>query len=174
MKLRLLIIIIGIVFLNTIPSLVNAEEFINGIARLKGTLTNGSVVQIKVYAAKLTSQFPYKNAFMWGGDMESETEAIMPKTVVSAINIKMGNENFFMPLSAYCDLGNPYDVRFENIKNGGFKLTIAGHGGEATSYHAVLEFNEENILRKKVFLDTFPDQVWEQTTYSFISKNSKM
>lgn len=54
----------------------------------------------------------------------------------------------------------------------GFKLTISG-GDAATSYRAVLVFDYEHIQRRKVTHGEFPDEVWEETVYSFISKNSK-
>jgi hypothetical protein len=58
----------------------NGEEFKNGNARLSGSLADGTQIQIDVRTAKLTREYPYKDAFMWGGEFQSESKVILPKT----------------------------------------------------------------------------------------------
>lgn len=174
MIVRIFLSIVGIVsLLSVMPSYVSSADFIQGIAKLSSQLTDGSSVQVEVRTMKLTPQYPYKNAFMWGGDMRGRDEVLMPKTVITAMDVRINNEKIFLPLSAYSDLGNPYQVSLEKAERG-FRLVITGRGGTATSYKAVLEFNHENIQRRKVTLDVFPDEVWEETVYSFISNKQEL
>ncbi|MCC7201063.1 MAG: hypothetical protein IT393_00120 [Nitrospirae bacterium] len=154
------------------PTFVNGAEFIQGVVQLGGQLRDGTAVKIDMRTVKLTPQYPYAHAFMWGGDFESRSEVIMPKNVIAAINIQIGNEKMFVPLSAYSDLGNPYQASFEKTDRG-FRLIIAGRGGTSTPYKAVLEFNNENIQRRRITLDIFPDEVWEETEYSFKSSTDE-
>lgn len=149
-----------------------SAEFVNGIVELSDRLTDGTPIKVKVQKMNLSPDYPYKHAFMWGGDMRGEGEVLMPKTAISAMDVRIGKEKILVPLSAYSDLGNPYQVSLEKADRR-FKLIIAGRGGTATSYKAVLEFDDENIQRRKVTLSVFPDEVWEETVYSFIRKNDK-
>lgn|SRR5574337_19056 len=154
------------------PTFVSGAEFTQGIARVSGQLTNGATVQVEIRTMKLTNQYSYTHAFMWGGDIKGPREVIMPKNVIAAMDVQIGKERVLIPLSAYSDLGNPYQVSFEKVDRG-FKLIIAGRGGTSTSYKAILEFNNENIQRRKVTLDIFPDEVWEETGYSFKSSTDE-
>lgn len=155
-----------------VPPFVDGAEFVQGVARLSGQLKNGTTVKIEIRTMKLTPQYPYAHAFVWGGDFESRSEVIMPKNVIAAIDIQIGDEKMIVPLSAYSDLGNPYQASFEKTDRG-FRLIIAGRGGTSTPYTAVLEFNNENIQRRKVTLDIFPDEVWQETEYSFKSSTDE-
>lgn len=149
---------------------VNGAEINKGVAKLSGQLTDGTSVEAVVQTVKLTSQYPYKGALIWGGDVRGSGNVQMPKSVISLIDLRIGNEKVFIPLSAYSDLGNPMQASLEKAGHG-FKITITG-GDTATSYKAVLIFDNEHIQRRRVSLGEFPDEVWEETVYSFISKKS--
>ncbi len=155
------------------PSYARCEEFIQGVAKLSNQLADGTSVKIEVRSKKLMPKYPYERAFLWGGDMMGKDKVIMPKTIISMVDIKVGNESVLVPLSAYSDLGNPYQILFEKTKRG-FRLIIEGEGGTDTSYKAVLEFSDDNIQRRKVVLGVFPQEVWEETVYSFISRNNNV
>lgn len=173
MRVRLFLkIIVVLSFFGLLTTNVIGAEFSQGIAKLSGNLKDGTPVKIEVRKGKLMPQYPYKGAFMWGGDMRSETEVIMPKTFVTAMDVRIGNKKSIVPLSAYSDLGNPYQISYERTESG-FKLIIEGRGGTGTSYKAVLDFIGLDIRHRKVILAIFPDEVWQETTYSFISENSE-
>jgi hypothetical protein len=163
------IFVIIIILFSIMPSYVRCEEFIQGVAKLNNQLTDGSPVNIKVWSKKINSTYPYEKAFLWGGDYFGEKKIIMPKSIISKIDIKVRNEKIIVPLSAYSDLGNPKLVLFERTKQG-FKLIIEGVGGEETAYKAILEFSGENIQRRRVMLKLFSQEVWQETVYSFVSK----
>jgi len=148
------------------PSYAISADLVQGIAKLKGQLTDGTTVKAELRTIKVTPKYPYKHAFMWGGD-----ETAVPKTVITAIDVRIGSEKIFVPLSAYSDLGDPHQTSLENMEHG-FKLIITG-GDAAVSYKAVLVFDKENIQRRKVTHGEFPDEVWEETVYSFISKDDE-
>jgi hypothetical protein len=173
MRIRLLLSIVVIISLCALTSTqVSGAEFIKGLAALSDNLKDGTTVKVAVRTGKLSPTYPYKDAFMWGGDMRGRDEIIMPKTVITEMNIQIGNEKIIVPLSAYSDLGNPYLVSLVKEVRG-FRLIIKGRGGTGTSYKAVLEFHGVDIQHRKVILSIFPDEVWQETTYSFISENSE-
>lgn len=173
MRIHLFIKILALLgFLSLASTNVSGAEFSQGVAKLGGNLKDGTPVKIEVRKGKLTPQYPYKDAFMWGGDMQSETKVIIPKTFVTAMDIRIGNKKSIVPLSAYSDLGNPYKISYEKTESG-FKLIIEGRGGTGTSYKAILEFHGLDIHHRKVFLAIYPDEVWQETTYSFLSETSK-
>ena len=97
---------------------------------------------------------------MWGGD-----ETRMPSSVLAEMNIKIEGDKIFIPLSAFSDLGNPKQIFIESNKDE-FAIIING-GGSSTSYKAILIFKDKYITKRKVILSEFPDQVWEETNYSF-------
>lgn len=161
-----LFFIFVISLLIAVPSYVSGEEFTNNVVKLSDSLVNGAPLKIEVRKLKIPSRYPYAHAFMWGGD-----EVKMPKTVITAIEIFSGTEKIYVPLSAYGDLGDPSQVSLERTRKG-FQIMIQG-GDAAGSYKAVLVFNNENIERRKVTHGEFSNEVWEETTYSFISKTDK-
>lgn len=172
MMIRLFLNVIAIMSLLMTSTSVSGADFSQGIAKLNDNLKDGTPIKIEVRTGELTSQYPYKDALMWGGDMQSETEVIMPKTFITEMDIRIGNKKIIVPLSAYSDLGNPFQILYEKAESG-FKLIIEGRGGTGTSYKAVLEFHGMDIRCRKVILVIFPDEVWQETTYSFISETGK-
>jgi len=166
MKARLFLAIATTVSLLSaaIPCALGAE-FTRDVVALSDRLANGTSVTVKLQKAKLTPQYPYKHASMWGGDL-----SVMPKTVITSIDVLIGKGKTYVPLSAYSDLGDPGQVLLEKTQRG-FKLHITG-GDAASSYKAELQFGSEDIQRRRVCHGEFPTEVWEETMYSFISKDS--
>jgi hypothetical protein len=146
-------------------------DFSQGVLKISDNMNEGTPVQIEVNTGDTRSQYPYRDAFMWGGDMRSEEEVVLPRNVITSMNIRIGNKKCIVPFSAYSDLGNPRQISFENTSLG-FQLIIIG-GDAGSSYKAVLVFNREDIERRKVAHGEFPDEVWEETLYSFIPANDK-
>lgn len=159
-------VVILVSLLNLISTSINGAEFSQGVTKLSNNLKDGTPVEIEVRTSKIAASYPYKDAFMWGGDMRSEEDVVMPKTVISMIDVRIGNRKSIVPLSAYSDLGAPFQISYEKAGSG-FKLIIRGRERTGTSYKATLEFNSMDIRRRTVVLAVFPDEVWEETTYSF-------
>jgi hypothetical protein len=139
------------------------QKFTRGVnvIELNNCLTDGTAIKVKIKRGKIPLDYPYKSVFllMWGANPGKSSE-----DVITAMNVKIGNEEISIPLSAYSDLGNPRLVSLEKTK-GGFRVLIKGSdAGEA--YDAVLIFEGKNIKSRKVSSSEFPD-AQEETVYSF-------
>jgi len=113
------------------PYHVNSAEFVQDTIELNDHLADAESIKIIVRKITLTRQYPYKNALMWGGDV-----SVFPKNVIAAIDVRIGNEKIIVPLSAFCDLGDPHHASLEKAERG-FKLIVSG-GDAAVSYKAAL------------------------------------
>jgi hypothetical protein len=153
-------VIFFIIFM--IPNSFHFEEFVKDKIEINEILSDGTLIKIKVLRGSISSNFPYKGALMWGegGDIN-----ILPKTVILTIDIKLGQEKIFIPLSAYSDLGAPKQVSLVKELHS-IKLIIRGSDAGG-SYKAILVFENGYIIRRKVMHMEFPDEVWEETVYSF-------
>ena len=133
-----------------------------GKARLEaqGQTADGVAIKTAVVTTAYSKAMPYgRNTLWWGA------ESTVPKTIVSTIEVQLGQKKLLVPLSAYGDLCNPTKASVTSTKRG-FNITI--HGGDAAaSYEAVLVFEDGLIRRRKVASMEFPDTAWEETTYSF-------
>lgn len=135
---------------------------VEGTIEKSGVLSDGSPVEIKIQKTKLPPNYPYKNAILWGGHGDSKGP-ILPKTIITAIDVKINGKKVFVPLSAYSDLGNVIYMSFRGTEHG-FRIIIEG-GTEASGYDAVLEFNKRHIVRREVVLGCFPSEYGEETVY---------
>lgn len=127
--------------------------------------TPDSVV-VSIVIADLPKDYIYRNSFMWGGD-----ESQPPRRIVKAINVTRNKQKIFIPLSVYSDLGDPRQASLVQLPAHGFELTIVG-GDAAGSYKALLEFKNNEIVRRKVASGEFPKQAWEETRFSFNRLNN--
>jgi hypothetical protein len=161
MRKEIIIISITIIFIILVfPSSFHFEEFIKDKIDIKNKLSDGTLINIKIQRGSILSNFPYKGAFMWGGDIDE-----LPQTVILTIDIKLGKEKIYIPLSAYSDLGDPKQVSLVKELHS-IKLIIRGSDAGG-SYKAILVFENGYIIRRKVMHMEFPDEVWEETVYSF-------
>ena len=161
-------LVLLIFLLNVVISNAYSEEyeFLKNEITFKLKDTNQAKTEVRI-RKNVLSTMPYKNALIWGGD-----EMNMPKTIITFVSVKANDEEFFVPFSAYSDLGNPRHVTLTKNKKG-FEIQVSG-GETSTSYKAILFFRSGVIYRRKVISNEFPNQVWEDTTYSFISRDSNM
>ena len=123
-------------------------------------------VSVSVTTVGTPKNYVYEKAFMWGGD-----EGISPKRIIETINVVKNKQRFFIPLSAYADLGNPMHISLEALSAHRFRLVIVG-GDAAGAYKASLEFKNYEISRRKVVSGEFPKEVWEETRFSFNHLNN--
>jgi hypothetical protein len=81
------------------------------------------------------------------------------------LDVYLGVNRVFVPISAYSDLGNPRSSTIETADKG-FQIVVRG-GDAATSYKATLVFEGGLLRSRKVVNGEFPDEAWEETIYSF-------
>lgn len=138
-------------------------KFSNGRAAFESKLTTGQVVKALIQTSVLEAKSPIAGSFEWGGD-----ETFHPKAYISSFRVIIDGNAVPVSLSAYEDLGDPYDVSFQEIGDA-FQLSVRG-GDAGVAYKATYIFKKidgEIVLRsRKVVLLEFPDQAWEETTYS--------
>ena len=132
----------------------------NGRTELTLTKPGADVVRVSITQMKVGESFPYKDALLWGGDVDE-----LPKFVLSSVKVQEGSEPIFVPLSVYSDLG---DVKLASVNatKDGFVLNIHG-GNTASGYDAKLIFSQRYLVSRMVRLREFPEERVEKTTYSF-------
>ena len=123
------------------------------------------MVHVLLESAPLEGGCSSAASWIWGSEQEC------PKWSIRRLEVK-AKEKVFIPISAFADLANVTSLKTEPFGSG-FRVRIMG-GDAATAYEAVLEFDgprkadDQPVLRKRtVRSGEFPDQVWEETTYSF-------
>ena len=148
------------------PSFAVNTNFEEGVAKASMVLGVSDLVSVTIETIELPNGYAYSKAYMWGGD-----ETFPPKKIIRAIAVLKNGEPIFIPLSAYADLGNPRKISLKKLPSHGFRLIISG-GDAAGSYNATLDFNKNEISRRKVVSGEFPKEVWEETTFSFNHLNN--
>lgn len=141
-------------------------NFKDGVAKDSIALGTSDLVNVAVETIEPTNDYAHSKAYMWGGD-----ETSPPKKIIKAITVFRNGQNFFIPLSAYADLGNPSKISLLKLPAHGFRLLISG-GDAAGSYSAMLDFKSNEISRRRVVSGEFPEEVWEETTFSFNHLNN--
>jgi hypothetical protein len=143
-------------------------QVINQVGRteLKSTTSGSDIVRISLTQIKVGDSFPYKNALLWGGDIDK-----LPEVVLSSVEIQEGKEPVFVPLSAYSDLG---DVKLASLSASrqGFVLNLHG-GNTASGYDAILVFRRGYLVSRTVRLREFPEERLDKTTYSFPKRDGE-
>lgn len=130
-----------------------------GEFKLESKLADGTKIKVTVKTIPVPANFPYRNSYNWGGDVDSP-----PKTIISEIRIRAGNRDIFVPLSVYSDLGWVQQV---SLEKGGNVAKLLMTGGDAgASYDVEMKFNKINLLSRRVRHGEFPEDVWEETIYS--------
>ena len=104
------------------------------------------------------------NANCWGANKDAITNRI------NTINVLNNKKNVIIPFSAYSDLANIVSVTLSGDRMK-FIITIIG-GDASSSFTASICFNECYIVSRKVKLNEFPDDRYEETKYSFNTSNN--
>lgn len=127
-------------------------------------LKNDAKVSVQVDVSEyITSDFIYSSPLWWGAELSP------PKTFIKKLTIRFDDNESWIRFSAYSDLVNVNSVNL-NVADKGFNIAIDG-GETATHYKAVIYFDDEGfLLGRKVYSPSFPDEVWEETKYSFIRR----
>ena len=130
-----------------------------GVATLRGENGDSQEMVVEFQVSPYTSHFPFRSGWRWG------VEGGDPTTVITGLDIQLDAVQLFIPISVYCDLSNPRSATLRRVGKT-YEITIAG-GDAAGAYRATLKFNGKWIRSKKVAHGEFPDEAWEETTYSF-------
>jgi len=158
----LFMIISCIFFYNS--RIYGAEFNSKGVAELTGTLNNGKKVKIELKKEKISQNYPYKNAVIWG------TIKGMPTDLIAEITIIEDHKNIFIPLSAYSDLGN---LNNASLKIAGNAYHVIIEGGDAGGgYKAIISIEKGKIKQRQVDDLEFEGVIGEKTTYSFYSESN--
>jgi hypothetical protein len=116
-----------------------------------------SVVVVVTVASQDTSSV--WSGRMWGGEQSEPTARH-----VAEIKIAWTDSAVWVPLSAYADLGDPRSIEFVEAAKG---ISFTVRGGDTSTYYAAQFFVERGVLkRRRVSLAEFPDEIWQETTYS--------
>jgi hypothetical protein len=154
-----------------------AEFSPTGLAQINAVLTDGTPVEIAVQRTTFTSDsFPYTTSYRkflwtgWGTIMDH------PGSVVTAVNVRVGQQDMWVSMSAFSDLGDPRLIIFQDIsieyedaghhllEKTAFRLIVFG-GQTATAYIADLQFSADTLERRAVWLVEFPTESKEETIY---------
>ena len=113
---------------------------------------------------KSNSQTLFNNICRWGARYGNSNN----EKIFSNMKVSYNNEQYCdVPLTAYCDIANPWEYQLYPIIDG-FVLKIEGGYGESgDSYIAKLTFKKGLLIRKEIKHGVFPDEAWEQTVYSY-------
>lgn len=137
----------------------NGTGLLDEVTNLSGLTAEGARVQVVILNTTYSTSIPYREGFRWGAESSS------PKSVITAIRVKVADNEVFVPLSAYSDLANPREAFLEKIKDG-VRLVIRG-GDAAASYEAFLVVRDGFLKSRKVAHREFPKASWEETNYSY-------
>jgi hypothetical protein len=141
-----------------------------GVASISTTLADDRAIEVEVRTTEFTpDSFPYAASYPnreWAGWGQARAH---PRTVVTAVDVKVAGKNVWVRMSSFSDLANPSRLVFEETTARRswptFRLVVSG-GDAGTSYSAELAFNTLFIEGRKVLLNEVPTQVREQTVYT--------
>lgn len=148
------------------PSFAATTKIENDAAKATLNLGPSELVKVSVKTVTPIAAYPYSKSYFWGGDKTTP-----PKKIIETISISKSTNTIDVPLSAYSDLGNPAEISLKKLSAHGFQIKICG-GDAGGSYCAMLDFKNEGIIRRKVVHNEFPNQIWEETTYTFIQPDN--
>ena len=142
----------------TTSSFAVTGNIINGVTGTEVCIKKPAVC-VRLATTPL-SESGSKTGYRWGGeDIEP------PRFLVSQLNVTVGGDEVFVPISAFVDLGTPRDVEV-TATHRGFDVIIRG-GDAATAYRAILVFERRSLIRRRVQLSEFPIEAAEETKYRF-------
>jgi hypothetical protein len=105
------------------------------------------------------------SSFVWGADGECS------RVYIWGVRVIDGDNEVFVPLSAFSDLSNPHRLFITlGAKSGEYSITIGG-GDAGTGYTAIFVVKARELVSRKVFSNQFPTQAYETTTYVWNREN---
>jgi len=144
---------------NPIMKLHNKENKIEVIIRLQPFSENDAIK--KGYWGMLMEDYKYVLKYY----------KIHVHKIVS-IQIKRDNKEIFVPISAYMDLSNVYEVKLIIQDKNSFYIYIIG-GDAAAAYDAYIYIKGYEVIKRKVVDGEMPDDLWEETIYSWVPDDGR-
>ena len=160
------LILVSVFLLFSLKSLATNINFEEDIAKASIDLGQSELVHVSIKLTAMPNDYVYRQLYMWGGD-----ETSPPKKIIKSISILRNGQSLFIPLSAYADLGDPREISLGKLTLREFTLIISG-GDAAGSYSATLTFKNNELAKRNVKSSEFPQEVWEETTFSFNHLNN--
>ena len=151
--------------LSVAPSALVLADELQGEQRVEKRV--GGHLIVVTARLRAVQQCDNPGSWVWGVDQECPHQAIV------GLKVARDADTVFVPASAYMDLAGVRSLAIEPAGQG-FRLVILG-GDASTSYRATLAFGREArqgasvLQRRTVRSGEFPDDVWEETRYSFRS-----
>jgi len=143
---------------------VSGKSIVSENYTIDEVLPNNSIVSVVLVTKEFENSMWNEDVIWWGAEFND------PVTMVGRLTVELDEHSSWVRHSAYSDLVNVKDMRITK-SNSGFKLIIKG-GQTASLYHAHLVFdNAGYLIRRRVFSPNFPDEVWEETVYSYIKRH---
>lgn len=112
-------------------------------------------IEFKILAASSGSSLD-----LWGS--EGKTKTIFE---VTSVKRKGRQEMLVQGIGAYRTLSEVKMVRIDCSDPKWVKLEVYG-GDASTAYKAIFEYDEQQLVKRKIVLSEFPSEIWEATTYS--------
>ena len=95
------------------------------------------------------------------------TYSRFPCSLTEKVSIRIGGNDVFIPRSAYADLG---DILTAQLSADAKSVTLTITGGDASeSYVAMLIFNQERLVQRKLYSGEDPDHPLEISQYYEVS-----
>src|SRR5712691_6916897 len=120
-----------------IAGTATSEDRVNlrdGVASTVKQDKKGNRVSVVIRAAVPSPSFPPYGGYRWGSEMRR------PESIVTALEISVGKDTVFVPLSAYSDLTNPQSILLET-EGRSYRVSILG-GDASVAYEAVVVFTK--------------------------------
>ncbi len=118
-------------------------------------------VSVSIQTITVSSGSHLPLAERWGAD--DSPQMIPPKRIITDLKVIYGGERVILPASSFTDLCDLRVAKLRKIKQG-FKIDIKG-GDAGTAYSAVLIFEGNKLIRRKVVVLEAPSNAWEETVY---------
>lgn len=159
-------IILSLLFLFSLLSTAysnnKSDENIFNLATSEGEV----FYDIEIHEISIDTMTMYNYSSRWGISEDKKAK----NTVITNIIIKNKNKEYYLPLSAYCDLANITNNKISSW-NDGFIIEIFGGKGHST-YEAKLYFKNGKILRREVQdVGEMSGISWERTYYPIEYEN---
>lgn len=158
---RRVLLLIGIAIL-TAPGRTRALEssalFMRpGTTTVSGMSSKGSVITASCRVG-LTSRSLREFKGFWG------VESGGPAISITSLTITVAKDTLDIPFTAWADLGYPESM-WLSFGTGADTLSVRG-GSTSTGYTARMIIEDRRLVKRRVELGEFPDEVWQETSYS--------
>jgi hypothetical protein len=145
------------------PALHSEAPLALGTTELSIIAGNGSTVELTLEVQACPPDWPF-NVDLWSS---SHAPRESPLRVFRHYGIRFGDRAFDMPLASYIDLPNPNRASIASRGDSVFVL-LTGNG-DGLGYAVKWVFVDAQLRTRQVASTEFPDELWQETRYSWPS-----